>query len=103
MDDLARDPDQPVRHAIAVEDIARLEDRRGMLKGLSQAVVDTYAPEDPSADRCVQPRGTVSRSLAARFFSFAELESFARVLPSSSVSDNAGVNYSQACLAAVGA
>jgi len=37
-DDLARDPDQPVRRAIAAEDIARLGDRRGMLKGLSQAV-----------------------------------------------------------------
>jgi hypothetical protein len=38
MDDLARDPDQPVHRAIAVQDIARLEDRRGVLKGLSQSV-----------------------------------------------------------------
>jgi hypothetical protein len=39
MDDLARDPDQPVRRSIAVADIAWLEDRRGMLNGLSPAVV----------------------------------------------------------------
>jgi nitroimidazol reductase NimA-like FMN-containing flavoprotein (pyridoxamine 5'-phosphate oxidase superfamily) len=32
---LAHDSDQPVRRAIAIEDTARLEDRRGTLKALS--------------------------------------------------------------------
>jgi hypothetical protein len=58
MDDLAHDPDQPVRRAIAIEDTARLEDRRGVLKGLSQAaavcnVVEVESPASKTAQSCI--------------------------------------------------